>query len=100
MQEILVGDVVFLRSGGPKMVVTEINYQKVSTIWFVDGLPTPQLFTFPIECLWKFGAPGQESDGSSVIRTNNQVSSGYRGDVRTQYSPATSYSASGFIGPR
>jgi uncharacterized protein YodC (DUF2158 family) len=38
------GDVVALRSGGPRMTVVQVNKDQVECTWFVNGQPVKQSF--------------------------------------------------------
>lgn len=52
-QEMEVGDIVQLNSGGPQMTITEMNFQNVSTMWFKDDGPHES--RFPLACVTKVG---------------------------------------------
>jgi uncharacterized protein YodC (DUF2158 family) len=45
--EFAAGDVVKLKSGGPKMTVTNKDNEKVWVTWFADAIGDPKHSTFP-----------------------------------------------------
>jgi uncharacterized protein YodC (DUF2158 family) len=38
MTEFAIGDVVVLKSGGPRMTIGRVDEEHVRTLWFVDGV--------------------------------------------------------------
>lgn len=68
-----VGDVVVLKSGGPKMTVTYLGDRGVSCSWFKDG-QIPAWHEFPAEALTRTSAADVEVD-SPVLDTLRQTGS-------------------------
>ena len=52
-----IGNVVQLKSGGPKMTVTALQKEHVECTWFArsptDGIGSPLFFSFPVQALLK-----------------------------------------------
>jgi uncharacterized protein YodC (DUF2158 family) len=49
---IKVGDIVHLKSGGPRMTVEEIEHGAAKTVWSVYGTQIIQRETFKLTSLW------------------------------------------------
>jgi uncharacterized protein YodC (DUF2158 family) len=77
MDEIVVGDLVKLKSGGPWMTVTEINFQKVTALWFSEVACTPLAFTFPLECLQKALNPKDRTEVNNSGFSRTYISTGH-----------------------
>lgn len=67
--EFKAGDVVVLKSGGPRMTITSIDRQSAECTWFVDNLP--KWHTFELIAL---KAPPTETAGAVLPRAQNPMS--------------------------
>lgn len=73
MEKFAAGDVVRLKSGGPKMTVTGENTRKntswpttIDVCWFLEGAPKPEFGSFPAEAL-VLGEPRPEPDIERMV---------------------------------